>query len=178
MTRQAALAEGFRYAKELTTRYLDGIGEDERAQQFDVLPNHPAWCLGHCALTMHRVAGILDGEGLPGSDFIEGGTPAGGGDAERYATESVAFDSEPSSDAGGYPTLARGREIFEAACERIALAIENASDADLEREIPWGPARTPVVLRLLLHRVLFHNGHHTGQITDTRRAMKLERVLK
>jgi len=177
VSRQAALAEGFRYAKELTTRYLAGIDEAERTRQFDVLPNHPVWCLGHCALTMHRVAEVLDGSELPDSDFLQGGSLEGGGDGQRFATESIAFSSKPSPDASQYPSLGRAKEIFESACERMASAIESAGDADLERDIPWGKTGAPIKLRLLLHRVLFHNGHHTGQIVDTRRAMGLGRVL-
>lgn len=177
MTRQATLARGVRYSSELTTRYLAGFDEASGAAQREHMPNHPVWCLGHCAFTMSRVAEILGGEPVPESDFAQGGTPTGGGDGRRFAIESIAFGSQPNADQTQYPSLDRATAIFEDACERLAQTIERADGAALDGEIPWGTDRTPVRLEDLIFRLIFHNGTHAGQLTDLRRALRLDRVL-
>lgn len=177
MSRQQTLARGIRYSSELTTRYLAGFDEHSRTAQTDGLPNHPVWCLGHCAFTMSRVAQTLGGDAVPESDFTEGGTPTGGGDAQRFAIESISFNSEPNADESQYPSLARATEIFESACERLAKAIESASDEAFDADIPWGPDGATVTMIDLIFRLIFHNGTHAGQLTDLRRALEFDRVL-
>jgi hypothetical protein len=72
--------------------------------------------------------------------------------------------------------LSRGLEVFEAACNRLANAVRAADDETMNQEVPWGNAK--ISLWLLVMRLVYHNGTHTGQIVDLRRALGLERVLK
>ncbi len=174
MTAQDVLANGVVASKDLLTRFLAGFNEENRTRQEANLPNHVVWTLGHLALTLNRVAERIDGGALPESDFLTG--DGASGTASRYDTESVCFGSQPVGDGARYPTLARGVEIYQAACDRLADAVRSAETATLDREIPWHGGE--ITLWSLVHRVTFHNGAHAGQITDLRRALELERVMQ
>jgi hypothetical protein len=172
MTRQEAIAEGILSCKPWLARYLVGFDESNHTRQAPGLPNHVAWCLGHLALTMHRVAEKLDGKPPSESDFIAG---AARGDKSRYATESVCFGSRPADDPAAYPAFARCREIYDRACDRLGAAVRAADDRTLDSNVRWGIGDTP--LWALAQRMLFHNGDHTGQIADLRRALGMKPII-
>ena len=129
------LAHAVEYTEDLFTRFLAGFDEGTRIGQADHLPNHVAWLLGHCALTMHRIAGVIDEGPLPGSDFVTGDGQAG--DADRYDTESICKESIPRADASGYPSLVRGELIFRSSIARLAGAVRGASSAALGESMTW-----------------------------------------
>ena len=173
MTGQEMLAEAVLASKTLFTRYVTGFNDNNRTRQAPNLPNHAIWCLGHCALTMNRVAQNMDGQPIPDSDFSADDGPA---DGNRFRTESIAFGSAPTDESDHYPPLARGLEVYNSACDRLAAAVRAADQETLNRNIPWGQSELP--LWSLVLRVAFHNGMHGGQITDLRRAIGLDRVIK
>ncbi|MFO0830877.1 MAG: DinB family protein [Phycisphaerales bacterium] len=172
MRTQDAIAEFILMSKPGTARYLAGFDDTSHTRQGPHLPNHVAWNLGHCALTMHRVCEKADGVGPPDADFISGGTRGDGG---RFATESVAFGSSPTADPGAYPPLARCVEIYHSAIDRTAAAARALPDARLEEVVVWGPIQTPLFLLFL--RMGFHNGMHVGQIADLRRAFGFRSIF-
>ena len=172
-TRQAALARVVRLSRDLALRFVAGFDASNSTRQAPGLPNHFAWNLGHLALTMHRAIERIDGVPPPEADFVTG--TGRSGDAERFDTESVCFGSVPVDDARLYPSPPRARAIFEHAAERLAARVERASDADLDRLVPWGASQTP--WSDLVARMAFHNGVHTGQIMDLRRALGMKGVL-
>lgn len=174
MHAQIALAEAVRSTIALVERYLKGFDDSNHTRQAAGLPNHVAWSLGHLALTMHRVAAMVDGGPLPAAEFTDGKTGTGGADG-RFGAESVAFGSTPSGDASHYPSMMRCIAIFRGAVERLARACEGASDEQLGREFPWGQAKLP--WRVLVSRMIYHNGMHTGQIADLRRAFGMPSVF-
>jgi hypothetical protein len=172
MQTQAVLADAVLSCKQLMGRYLVGFTDETHTAQAPGLPNHVAWCLGHCALTMHRVAERLDGRPIPQSDFQTASVeprPA------RFEAESVAFGSRPQGDAARYPSLARCVEIFHSACDRLAEGLRQASEAKLTEPFTWGPVET--TLLGLASRMMFHNGMHTGQIADLRRALGMKSIF-
>lgn len=169
---QEHIARGVESTKQLLARYLKGFTDDNRLAQAPSLPNHVAWSLGHLAHTMHRVAEHFDAKPLPPDLFI---VDAHKGDARRFGTEGVCFGSSPSTDPEAFPPLSRCLEAYEGACDRLASAVRGASDADFEREVPWGAGTQ--TLGMLCFRMVFHNGMHTGQIADLRRALQLGSIL-
>ncbi len=182
MSRRDAIAEGIQMCKVLTARYLAGFDDASHTKQAPNLPNHAAWNLGHAAFMMQRAAERLDGRPLPDSDFIIGDLTrppadplAARGDPTRYHTETVAFASKPTADAGRYPPMARGVEIYNAACDRLSAAIRSADDAKLNQPTKWGQAE--ITLGELCLRLIFHNGFHTGEIADLRRALGLKSIF-
>lgn len=171
------LENAVRLSGPLLLRFLAGFDETNRTAQAPGLPNHAAWTLGHLALTMQRAADLVSGfsepQRLPTSDWVHGDGTAG--DPSRFDTESVCFGSRPVNEPARYPRLSRAREIFEASLDRLAEEVGGASGSALEREVKWGKATLPT--GDLVHRVVFHNGTHAGQLIDLRRALGLAPVL-
>lgn len=174
MRTQDLLAEALLANKQLVSRYLAGFDDTNHTRQAPGLPNHAAWNLGHLALTMHRVAEKLDGKPAPESDFAAAGVPAGQ-QSGRFSVESVSFGSKPGEERSAYPTLARCLQIFESACDRIAAASRAATDDKLAEMTAWGPIQTP--LWQIVLRMSFHNGMHTGQLADLRRAFGFKSIF-
>ena len=171
-TRAQTIADSVLMSRDLLKRYLAGFDDTNHTKQTADLPNHVAWTLGHLSHTMHRVAGMVDGLAIPETDFVTG---TGRGDAKRYDTEAVCFGSKPVGDAAAYPSLARCVEIFDHAIERLAAAVRKADEASLDMMVPWGTIQVPLWAAAM--RMVFHNGAHTGQIADLRRALKLKSIF-
>lgn len=181
MERRDMLAESVLATKTLMARYLVGFDDTNVTKQAPHLPNHAAWSLGHCALTMHRVANMFESDPpasagpLPAGDFVTGdGTK---GDASRFDSESVSFGSKPIDDARKYPTMARSTQIFDAACDRLASVVRAVSDAKLDQKAKWGASGMELPLWGLVSRMVFHNGMHTGQVADLRRALGFKSIF-
>ena len=170
MTRQQLLAESVRDSGYLLVRYLKGFDDSNRTKQAPGLPNHVAWTLGHLAISLNRIAERIDGKPLPESDFAKGG----GGD--RFNSDIIGFGSQPVDDPSQYPSLARCKAVFEAAIDRLASAVANASDEKLDAPVKWGKIDTTSGWSLA-PRMIFHNGTHCGQIADLRRALGMGNVL-
>ncbi|MBY0308270.1 MAG: DinB family protein [Phycisphaerales bacterium] len=177
-TRGELLAEVTLLNKQLVGRYLVGFNDVTAVRQTPDLPNHVAWTLGHLAVTMHRVAALIEGEGAPGlppKDLISGGGFAGSRDKGYIDADAVAFGSRPEERHDKYPTLARCVEIFNNACDRLAAAVRSCDEAALDRVVPFGSMQMPVWA--LVARMAFHNGFHTGQIADLRRALGFRSIF-
>jgi hypothetical protein len=172
MRQQDLIADFLENNKGFVARYCAGFDDTNRTTQAPSLPNHAAWNLGHIALTMHRVRAMVDSQPLPTEDFIEG---ADRGDATRFGTGAVAFGSAPTADPAAYPSWARCRAIFDASIDRLAAAVRSASDAKLAEVVEWGPLKMP--LGILAMRMAVHNGMHTGQLADLRRALGFKSVF-
>ncbi len=145
MRTQDALADSVLACKQLIGRYLVGFTDESHTRQAPGLPNHVAWCLGHCALTMHRVSEKLDGRPMPTSDFHAGlapPSPPGSNAPDRFGTELVAFGSRPTDAAPEYPALARCIEIYDHACDRLAAAARSATAEKLAERAAWGRPRS------------------------------------
>ena len=174
MIRQEMLSDYILSTKPFFVRFIEGFDDSTRTFQRENLPNHVAWTLGHCALTMNRAAERFDSKPLPETEFLVGdGTD---GEPSRFDTESVCFDSTPQADPENYPTLKRATAIFEAACDRFAEAVRNATDTKLDEIIDFHGNEVP--LYTLIMRLCFHNGAHAGQIIDLRRALNMQRIIK
>lgn len=173
MRTQDFLADAILTSKALTARYVAGFDDATGVQQPAGLPNHVVWSLGHLAVTMHRVAERFDGKPLPEGDFVVGPR----GDGARFGSESVAFGSAPTGERAAYPSLARALQIYDAAVDRISASVRVASDETLAQMTPWGGPGMQMPLGILAARMLFHNGMHTGQIADLRRALRMKSIF-
>lgn len=183
MNRRDTMAEAVLSTKTLLARYLVGFDDTNLTRMGPYLPNHVAWTLGHLALTMYRVATMIDGKMPPQGDFIQVPAPAA---AERVSPHSVvpleafhpdavAFGSKPVDDPRLYPSFTRCGQIYNGACDRLAAAVRGVEDAELDRMVRWGGGEVP--LWSLVMRMVFHNGTHTGQIVDLRRSLGFKSVF-
>ncbi|MFN8744186.1 MAG: DinB family protein [Phycisphaerales bacterium] len=178
MKAQELLAQQILANKVLLGRYLEGFNDVTAVRQTPDLPNHVCWCLGHCALTMHRVCALLTGDAtpaLPATDFIPADGHSGSREKGYFDTEAIAFGSRPQERHDKFPTLARSRAIFDAACDRLAEVARSLPDADIDRPLRWGGGEVPAWA--LITRMTFHNGFHTGQIADLRRALSFKSIF-
>lgn len=173
MRAQDYLADTILGSRDNFFRYMVGFEEEDRVRAAPGLPNHAAWCMGHCALVMHRIAEKLGAGGLPDADFLVG---AERGDSRRYGTESVAFGSSPSVESGVFPTLVRCREIFSNAAEHLAGAIRSLSEDQLNATVQFFPKYAAPAWHIVA-RMAFHNGFHAGQIADLRRALGMKSIF-
>ena len=173
MTRQDLLAEMLVQSRDLLKRYLKGFDDSNSTRQAPGLPNHLAWTLGHLALNLHRTAERFDKQVIPSGDFLT--RDGRGGDRDRFDTESVSFGSTPVDDPELYPSWSRCVAIFDAAIDRMANALSNAQDAQLDSLTRWGKLEVP--LYTMASRMVFHNGTHTGQIADLRRALGMGSIF-
>lgn len=172
---QEALAQSIEASKELFLRYVDGFDDSSRTAQAPGLPNHLAWCLGHCSLTMHRACERCgSSDPLPADEFITGDGTLG--DTEKFDTESISFSSTPIDDASKYPSRSRAIQIFKQACDRLASVVRDVDSTKLDETVPWGSMETSV--RALISRMCFHNGTHCGQIVDLRRALGIGGIFR
>ena len=171
------LARAVETSGPLFLRFLDGFTEETWCVQSKTLVNHAAWTVGHLALTMQRAADRVEGfdasQQLPASDWVHGDGTAG--DPSRYDTESVSFGSTPQSDRSKYPRIDRAKEIFNGSTARLSGVLSSANVEALKRETPWGSS--PIAVGDLALRIVFHNGTHTGQLIDLRRALGMPKAL-
>jgi hypothetical protein len=175
-TRAQVIAQSVLLSKQLLIRYLAGFNDATHVRQTPDLPNHVAWNLGHLALTMHRVSAMIDGQPLPSDQFLEGADGTRGSrDKGVFDREAVAFGSRPEERHDRYPNLARCTQVFELACDRLAQAVQSVPDAKLDEQVPWGGGQ--ITLAMLVMRMVFHNGFHTGQIADMRRALGFKSIM-
>ena len=93
----------------------------------------------------------------------------------RFVIDSICIGSLPTSDPQIYPCLMRSQSIYASACKRLARAVSQLKDDELEAELEWHDGSISVVD--LISRVCFHNGAHSGQLLDLRRALDMPRVI-
>lgn len=187
MTRRDTIAEAILASRMLFHRYLAGFDDTNHTRQASNLPNHVAWCLGHCALTLHRGLERVNNQPLPEADFFTPPSdlttrtpprpvrPGVVSTLNRYDTETIAFQSLPSENGAIYPRYQRCVEIFDRACERYAAGIRELPEERLDTMIQWGQIQIPVWASGL--RLAFHNGTHCGQIADLRRALGMRSIF-
>ena len=187
MTRRDTIAEAVLASRVLLTRYLVGFDDTNHTRQAPNLPNHVAWVLGHCALTLHRAAQKVDNRPLPETDFALPPTELARPRAMpisrtlthalpmRYDTETVSFQSVPVDNPTIYPRLARCTEIFDRACDGYAEMLRSLPEQRLDDMIRWGAIEIPIWAVAL--RIAFHNGTHCGQIADLRRALGMRSIF-
>jgi hypothetical protein len=197
MTRRDTIAEAMLASRVLFHRYLVGFDDTNHTKQASNLPNHVAWCLGHCALTLHRGVERINREPLPEGDFHSppadlvnktppppspparaGKTGAAGTTSAaptRYNTESVAFQSTPTDNPVLYPRFGRCVEIFDSACHRYAEVVRALPEERLDAMIQMGQIQIPIWASAL--RMGFHNAHHCGQVSDLRRALGMKSIF-
>jgi hypothetical protein len=97
------------------------------------------------------------------------------GPSGRFDTESVCFGSTPPADPAAFPPLVRCIAVFDQAAQRLADHVLRLEEEMLDAPIAWGNAQISGAAALT--RMVFHNGTHTGQIADLRRALGMKSIF-
>ncbi len=169
MTQGQLIADAIEQTDSLLSRFLPGFDDSNHTKTAPFLPNHVAWNLGHLAITMHLCIERM-GKGAPPPEDFSDDDPS-----RTFRRSDVGYGSNPEPDPSKYPPMARCIEIFRNAVKRLAAVYRSADDQFLSHPVTWGNGSTTA--RDLGFRMVYHNGNHTGQITDLRRALGLPRVL-
>jgi hypothetical protein len=138
---------------------VDGIADERLCEQPSPGVNHPAWILGHLALSGDGAVGVLGGQKLLAGDW----------------TKQFGAGSKPTSHRADYPSKAELLRILE---ERFATARELAASASPEKvALPNPNARLKDKLPTVRDAVAFlFTGHlalHLGQLSAWRRLIGL-----
>ncbi len=151
------------YARKLVEDVSDEQMTLQPSVDGHVVPNHPAWVLGHVAYAFSNGAKMLGGEPVVPDDW---NGPFGNG-------------STPVTDASSYPDKASLLNTFEEAHARVSQAFAAAGDAALAAENPIEGLRPmfPTVGELVTFIMTSHAMLHLGQLSAWRRAVGLPSVF-
>lgn len=140
-------------------RLVADLDADQMVAQAGGVVNHPAWTLGHIVNSLELIGGEAGvGPWLP----------------QRW-TESFARGTTPVADRASYPDKAALLSALDDAEARIVQRLRTMPAADLAAPLPDARfrAKLPTVAHALLHVLVAHPAHHTGQLIAWRRAMGL-----
>lgn len=139
---------------------LEGIDEDKMTHQPSPGMNHPIWIVGHLAMTMEFMAGMVgsDYKGPEGWEALFG------------------YKSEPVDDPGKYPTIKEAIAELDRAVAVLEPALASATDEALSAQMPDEGFREmmPTVGDGVTFILTGHLAVHTGQLSAWRRAIGMK----
>src|SRR5436309_3151508 len=118
---------------------------------------HPLWVLGHLTMVEGMIPMVLFGEENPVAEW------------QKYFGEH----SEPTSDAGAYPSFAMIREKYFELRERNLKLLESLGEEDLDRPTkapPKGREREFATFGQSFLVLALHQAMHRRHVTDALRA--------
>jgi hypothetical protein len=141
-------------------KMLTGDIPDERmAEQPLAGVNHPAWILGHLALTADSAIGMLGGQKLLPAEWATLFSPG----------------SKPSPSRGTYPAKAELLRAVEQGYQQARERAGAASPEQLARPTtnPRAKEALPTLMELAAFMLTGHMGVHLGQLSSWRRMIGL-----
>jgi hypothetical protein len=141
----------------LVEKQIEGFSADELVKQPGGVKNHAIWNMGHIALTMDGVLGLLGHQKTLDEKWK---TLFGGG-------------SQPVADASAYPSAAELKEKMITLHAKASEAFLNAPSELLRSQNPNERFRAmaPTLGGMVVFLMSAHLGEHVGQISAWRRAM-------
>ena len=149
----------YQFNLKIAARLVGDLTREQMVQQPAGVVNHPAWSLGHLAMTSNNL-GVLLG--------LESQAPEGW--ARIFATGGV-----PSGDPAIYPSREELLAFLTAQHERVTAAVQDADPAWFSTPHPNEQRRKffPTVGDMVVMMMTSHEMNHLGQISAWRRAMGL-----
>ena len=156
------LLESLNWTHAMTAQMANSVPPDKATWQASPTDNHVLWTLGHMATAYSWFASLIDGKGAE--------LPA---DYDKL----FAFKSVPVNDPSVYPSADSVRQLHEAAYRRMTEAIQGLSDAESLKP-PTSDTGGFVKSKLdAIHKAIWHESWHQGQLSTLRRAMGLPGVM-
>lgn len=124
--------------------------------------NHPLWVMGHIAGTDAWIGGLLK---IPGTEVPES------------FQKLFGQGTKPVSDASIYPSLGEVRGYFDGARTAIRHWLDNADDAALATPLKDVTGGFASDAQDALHKLMWHEGWHIGQVATLRKALGLPNVF-
>jgi hypothetical protein len=163
-TSMKPVLHSFAYALDHLREQVSEIAPADMVAQPGGIVNHPAWVIGHLTYTCQMLGGAI---GLPPwlpDDW-----------ASRFGP-----GSQPVADITHYETEDDAMATLQDAERRIAEAVGNLSDRQLDRPFPDEAFRDvfPSIRHALTQVLVGHTAMHIGQLTVWRRAMGMPRMSR
>jgi len=152
----------FAYCLDFLREQVADVAEADMVAQPNGIMNHPAWVIGHLAVTCQKLGGVI---GLP--EWLPNVW------ARRFDTGSV-----PVADASLYETKDNALAMLSDAQSRITRAVDRLDVSHLDEPFPDESYRVvfPTIRHALTQVLVGHTAYHIGQLPIWRKAMGLPRM--
>jgi len=139
------------------------IPDERMCEQPGGYPNHPAWQIGHIAVTCDFVGGMLG---------LDPALPAAWQDLFGMGTK-------PTDDASAYPSKSELAKALEDVYERLREALRTADASALAQPLPEEKLRAvfPTVGAIAVSAATSHIAVHCGQLSAWRKLAGLPSAL-
>lgn len=157
------LAWALQKARQQTLALVEDLREEQMCLQSVAAENHPAWILGHLLLGDIYLLSLLEVQNLS-EDFSDLLCKYGPGTA-------------PTSSLGNYDSkLALVGRLTDTGARRFDAVQQMRSEAFARPTPDKILARAQPTLGHHLHTLVFHEGHHSGQLSSWRKRQGLSSV--
>lgn len=153
---------GLDQAHGITLQMVKDVPSDKLSAQFPGAANHFLWTYGHLATSYLFFGSCIGAEPVA--------VPAGW-------EKLFGMGSVPTGNAGDYPALAELVAFGEKTLGAFRKRALELSDSELAAPCPNGGAGFMATQMAAILTLIWHEGWHSGQLSDTRRAMGLKGVL-
>lgn len=150
------------WSHETTGMLCAGFSEEKLTFRTGPSENHLLWTIGHLATFYSWAASLIDGKRA---------------DLPTEYDSLFGYKSTPVDEAKAYPSSVSVRQMHDRAYARLLEAAQGIKADQLH--LPLGPeAHGWASSRLdVLHKAVWHEGWHQGQISSLRRALGLPGVM-
>lgn len=154
----------FAYCLNYLRDQIVDVHPQDMVSQPNGIINHPSWVIGHITFSCQALGGEI---GL--REWLPADWPS------RFGTGST-----PIPDLTAYPEKNESLKMLNDAQSRVALAVEQLSESQLDQPLPDEKYRTilPTVRHAVAQVLLGHPAFHVGQMTLWRNAMGLPRMAR
>jgi len=141
---------------------VSDIDDSQMAQQPEKLVNHPAWTLGHLAVSQDFILQLLE-------------TPSA---IDQSWVRLFGSGGVPTDDRMNFPSKTELLSVLKSQHEKVAQVVKSNYERRAAAANPFPPlvSRFPTVGDLVLHLLTTHEAVHLGQLTAWRRAKDLPQV--
>lgn len=158
-----AILDQYAFQRKHLFLLVDNIPDDRICDQPGSIVNHPAWQLGHLAVSTDRFVAAMGGSSTLDESWVT-----------KFKPGSV-----PQPDRSLYPSKAELLRVLDDRRNALAQIVSRASDEDMAK--PHSIARLAPMLptrgHLALFGLLYHESTHLGQLGSWRKAAGLCQAL-
>ena len=151
-----------KFTRKISSDILKDYPEAKFTWQNSPADNHPAWVLGHLAMTDAWIAGAVGAKGASVPDGWD---------------KLFGQGSKPVNDPKKYPPVAELKKAFDANRAAVLNWFEAASDKDLA--MPLGEKTGGFMTDPVdgMFKLAWHEGWHMGQVATLRKGLGLPPVM-
>lgn len=150
-------------ARSTTLKMIDGVPQDKLTYQSAPKTNHVLWVLGHLAVSDAYFAKTMGAEKIV--------------ELDESWNELFGMGSTPVDDSSKYPSLDEITDAMKRTREVLLEWFSSMDEAKLHSALPEDWKMFGPNFGALMNSIAWHEGLHTGQITNIRKALGLPGVI-